>query len=186
MLQRNLAQASYRQPMRKEAVTKSINTSPKKEKRRINGYIVNTAMFYNAGGKKPSNNRSWSKFKGSGTSHPDTARKDVWWQTLLKGQRAVYATVVFICMCEHVVCNCVSCLYVCGHSCADAFACGGLGLLSVITRGHSLSHVLPIKPGNCGFVWSRQPACSRVQAGNTGGPRQAFQWVLGTEVQVST
>lgn len=58
MLQRNLAQASYRQPMRKEAVTKSINTSPKKEKRRINGYIVNTAMFYNAGVKKPSNNRS--------------------------------------------------------------------------------------------------------------------------------
>lgn len=46
-------------PMRKGAVTKSINMAPKKEKRRIKGYIVNTATFYNAGEKKnPSNNRS--------------------------------------------------------------------------------------------------------------------------------
>lgn len=53
-----LGESKLPPPMRKEAVTKSINTSPKKEKRRINGYIVNTAMFYNAGEKKPSNNRS--------------------------------------------------------------------------------------------------------------------------------
>lgn len=149
-------------PPRNEAATRSTNMSPKREKLHMKGYIVNTGMSYNSGGKKMNRQSVDADLNLRGVG-PVTLTQERC--VAANTKRAKYCS-HYYCFHFHVCANTrglqVRVVFVCvwAPMCVGARACGGLRSLSVTALDHSLCSVLPSKPGTCGDVWSGQPACS--------------------------